>query len=84
MLEVDIVKMLDNQAKGKDEAFDRIMAQLRQAATRRNVDVFDELRAIAGREHASLNRYWGDAGQTDEAIVSRSYQGRRRRRRPLT
>lgn len=70
VLEVDVVKMLDNEAKGKDEVFDRIFTTLRDRAREGEVDIFDALRQIASREHASLNRYWGEPGQSDDAIIS--------------
>lgn len=70
VLEVDVLKMLDNQAKGKDEVFDRIMARVRTAEQTRGVDVFDALREEAARERATLSRYWGEAGQTDETVLS--------------
>jgi preprotein translocase subunit SecD len=70
VLEVDVVKMLENVAKNKDDQFDRMFTQLRTTTQAREVDVFDQLSQIAGREHASLNRYWGEAGQTDAAVIS--------------
>lgn len=70
VLEVDLLKMLDNEAKGKDADFDRLMAALRRATEDGSVEVFDALRQTASRENISLNRYWGEAGQTDNAIVS--------------
>jgi SecD/SecF fusion protein len=70
VLEVDLVQMLDNSAKGKDDVYDRIISSLREQAKRTDVDVLETLRALAAREKASLNRYWGDAGQSDDAVVS--------------
>jgi len=70
VLEVDLLKMLDNEAQGKDADFDRLMTALRRATEDGNTEVFDALRQIAARESISLNRYWGEAGQTDNAIVS--------------
>jgi len=70
VLEVDVLKMLDNQAKGKDDVFDRIMARLRAAEQTRGVDVFDALREEAARERATLSRYWGEPGQSDDAVLS--------------
>jgi preprotein translocase subunit SecD len=69
VLEVDVVQLLDNTAKGKDEIYDRIMNQLRDASKRTDVDVFESLRSLAARENASLSRYWGEAGQTNDAIL---------------
>ncbi|MBU1982828.1 hypothetical protein KJ815_00305, partial [bacterium] len=70
VLEVDLIKMLDNEAKGKDPDFERLLRALREATTERNVEVFDALREIAAREHISLNRYWGEPGQADNTIIA--------------
>jgi SecD/SecF fusion protein len=70
VLEVDILKMLSNQAKGKDDNFERIMARLREVELTRDVDLFDALRDQAARERTTLNRYWGEPGQSDEAVLS--------------
>ncbi|MDD5087893.1 MAG: protein translocase subunit SecD [bacterium] len=70
VLEVDMLKMLDNEAKSKDQDFTRLMTELRQAAENQNVEVFEALRQIAAREHISLNRYWGETGQSDNTIIS--------------
>jgi SecD/SecF fusion protein len=71
VLEVDLVKLLDNRAKGKDEVYDRLMADLRtQTTTMHDVDVFDVLRRLSQREHISLSRYWGEPGQTDDRVIS--------------
>jgi SecD/SecF fusion protein len=70
VLEVDVVKLLDNTAKGKDDAYDRLLAELRERTQDSDVDVFDVLRQISTRDHVSLNRYWGDPGQSDATVIS--------------
>jgi SecD/SecF fusion protein len=71
VLEVDLVKLLDNRAKGKDEVYDRLMGDLRtQTSTMHDVSVFDILRRLAQREHTSLSRYWGEPGQSDDQVIS--------------
>jgi SecD/SecF fusion protein len=70
VLEVDVLKMLDNHAKGKDEVFDRIMARLRTAEQASGTDLFDALREAATREHATLSRYWGEPGQSDATVLA--------------
>lgn len=69
VLEVDVVQLLDNMAKGKDEIYDRIMNPLREASQRTGVDLFETLRSLAQRENASLSRYWGEPGQTNDVIL---------------
>ncbi|MBI5058432.1 protein translocase subunit SecD [candidate division KSB1 bacterium] len=70
VLEVDLVQMLDNSAKGKDEVYDRMLSALRTRARESDIDVLETLHALAVREKASLSRYWGEAGQTDDAIIT--------------
>jgi SecD/SecF fusion protein len=70
VLEVDVLKMIDNAAKGKDEVYDRIAAEVAQRTAAGREDVFDALRVVAQKEHTSLNRYWGQPGQSDADIVS--------------
>ena len=69
VLEVDVVQLLDNMAKGKDEVYDRMMNQLRAAAAKEDIDVLASLRNLAQRENASLSRYWGETGQTDDQVI---------------
>ncbi len=70
VLEVDLLKMLENQAKGKDEAYDRLIQEVRTATQDRDIDVLDVLQDVASRQHVSLNRYWGDTDQSDPDIIS--------------
>jgi len=70
VLEVDLIKLLDNQAKGKDDIYARIMTDLRARVGVGDADVFDALRQLAVRERTSLSRYWGDPGQSDDAVIS--------------
>ena len=69
VLEVDVVQLLDNMAKGKAEVDDRMMNQLRAAAAKEDIDVLASLRNLAQRENASLSRYWGETGQTDDQVI---------------
>lgn len=69
VLEVDVVQLLDNMAKGKDDTYDRIVSQLRSVAQKPDVDLYETLRNVAQKEKASLNRYWGSSGQSDDDIL---------------
>ncbi len=69
VLEVDLVAMLDNTAKGKDEVYDKIMTELRERSRTSDADIFEILRALAAREKASLSRYWGEPGQSDDTVL---------------
>ncbi len=70
VLEVDVVKMLDNIAKGKDDAYEKLITELRSRTQGTDVDVFDVLRQIATRDHTSLNRFWGSPGESDPTVIS--------------
>jgi len=69
-LEVDIVKMLDNLAKNKDETFRQILAEVKKKA----VVSQEPITSILLREFQSrgirLSRYYGDIRQSDSEIIS--------------
>ncbi len=69
-LEVDIVKMLDNLAKNKDETFRQILAEVKKKA----VASQEPITSILLREFQSrgirLSRYYGDIRQSDSEIIS--------------
>lgn len=68
VLEVDVVKLVENTARNKDERFEAIIAELRDRAQAGNVDILEVLQEICRRRSISLSTYWGEAGQTDESI----------------
>jgi preprotein translocase subunit SecD len=68
VLEVDVVKLVENTARNKDERFEAIIAELRDRARAGNVDILEVLQEICRRRSISLSTYWGEAGQTDESI----------------
>jgi len=70
VLEVDLLELLQNSAKGKDDQYEALMRELTPIAKKPDADVFSELETVAGRMNITLNRYWGDAGQSDGDIVS--------------
>jgi SecD/SecF fusion protein len=70
VLEVDLVEMLQNSAKGKDEQYEALMKEVAQASKSPDVEVFDALESVAGRMNISLSRYWGEAGQSDGDVLS--------------
>lgn len=69
-LEVDIVKMLDNLAKNKDETFRQILTEVKKKA----VASQEPITSILLREFQSrgirLSRYYGDIRQSDSEIIS--------------
>ena len=70
VLEVDLLELLQNSAKAKDDQYEALIAQLAPIAKQPDADVFSELQSVAESRNISLNRYWGDAGQSDGDIIS--------------
>ncbi|MBK6909568.1 MAG: protein translocase subunit SecD [bacterium] len=70
VLEVDLLELLQNSAKAKDDQYEALIAQLAPIAKQPDADVFSELQSVAASRNISLNRYWGDAGQSDGDIIS--------------
>lgn len=70
VLEVDLLELLQNSAKGKDEQYEALIREVTPAAKSADADVFAALSSTAKRMNISLNRYWGDAAQTDDEIIS--------------
>lgn len=68
VLEVDLVKLVENAGKSKDEQFERIVAQLRERARAREINILETLRALCADEGIPLSTYWGEPGQSDESI----------------
>jgi preprotein translocase subunit SecD len=69
VLEVNLVELLNNSAKAKDEQFDALMQEVQANATA-NKDVFAVLEGVAKSRNVSLSRYWGEPGQSDGDIIS--------------
>lgn len=70
VLEVDLLELLQNSAKGKDEQYEALMRNIAPEANKPDADVFGVLADQAKSMNISLNRYWGDAGQSDDDIIS--------------
>jgi len=69
LLEVDLVKLVENAAKNKDERLGRIINELRERERGGNMDVLGNLQTICAREHIPLSAYWGEPGQSDASIL---------------
>ncbi len=69
VLEVDVVKLVENTARNKDERCEAILAELRERAHEGNVNILEILQEICRRRNIPLSTYWGEAGQTDESIL---------------
>ncbi len=71
VLEVDLVQMLEHSAKGKDDQYESLMAEVRRATKGTTKDAFDALEESASSKGISLSRFWGEAGQTDADVISK-------------
>jgi SecD/SecF fusion protein len=68
VLEVDLVKLVEDAAKNKDDRFRRIIGELRQRVQVSDINVLETLAELCTNEGVSLSSYWGEPGQTDESI----------------
>jgi SecD/SecF fusion protein len=69
VLEVDLVKLLDNLAQRKDETFDRLLKQIEERAQDPRVDFFDAVTQTFSEAGISLNRYFLNSRATDSEII---------------
>ncbi len=69
-LEVDIVRMLDNLAKNKDETFRQILAEVKKEAVASQEPVTSILLRKFQERGIRLSRYYGDIRQSDAEIIS--------------
>ncbi len=69
-LEVDIVKMLDNLAKNKDETFRQILSEVRKEALTSQEPVTSILLRKFQEKGIRLSRYYGDIRQRDSEIIA--------------
>ncbi len=69
-LEVDVVKMLDNLAKNKDETFRQILAEVKKEALVSHEPVTSILLRKFQEKGIRLSRYYGDIRQSDSEIIS--------------
>lgn len=68
VLEVDLVKLVENSAKNKDARFERILMELREKTRVSSIDILDALSEICLHEQTFLSTYWGEPGQSDESV----------------
>jgi preprotein translocase subunit SecD len=70
VLEVDIVKMLDDMAKNKDQTFDQIMQQVAAQSKQSDADPLDLLGQQFGQRGIRLSRYYGDIRDDNSKVMS--------------
>lgn len=69
-LEVDVIKMLDNLAKNKDETFRQILADVKKEALVSEEPATSILLRKFQEKGIRLSRYYGDIRQSDAEIIS--------------
>ncbi|MBC8204521.1 protein translocase subunit SecD [bacterium] len=60
VLEVDLVKMIENLARDKDELFDEVLSELSDKMQNPDADFYSELTNVFDEREIPLNRYFGD------------------------
>ncbi len=71
VLEVNVLKLLEDIAKNKDSLFDAIMAETRSEATGTEKDVIDILKEKFQTKQVRMSRYYGNIRDSDDDVVSR-------------
>jgi len=69
VLEVDLVKLLDNLAQRKDERFDNMLEQIKLRTSDPEVEFFDVVKQVFGEANIPLNHYFLTSRSTDSEIL---------------
>ncbi|MGO9480595.1 MAG: protein translocase subunit SecD [Candidatus Kryptoniota bacterium] len=70
VLEVNVVKMLDDMAKNKDQTFEQIMQQVAAQAKQSDEDPLDLLNQQFNQRGIRLSRYYGDIRDDNSKVMS--------------
>jgi SecD/SecF fusion protein len=70
VLEVNIVKMLEDMAKNKDQTFEQIMQQVATQAKQTDADPLDLLQQQFEQRGIRLSRYYGDIRDDNNKVMS--------------
>ncbi len=70
VLEVNVVKMLEDMAKNKDQTFNQIMQQVAAAAKLSDVSPLDLLKQQFDQRGIRLSRYYGDIRDDNSKVMS--------------
>ncbi|HUI30001.1 MAG TPA: protein translocase subunit SecD [Candidatus Acidoferrales bacterium] len=70
VLEVNIVKMLEDMAKNKDQTFDQIMQQVAAQAKQTEASPLDLLKQQFDQRGIRLSRYYGDIRDDNSKVMS--------------
>jgi SecD/SecF fusion protein len=69
VLEVDIIRLLDDLAQNKDEQFDALMQTVRQQVAESDEPALDIFSRVFGDAGIRLSRYYGSIRDTDDQIL---------------
>ncbi len=70
VLEVNVVKMLEDMAKNKDQTFDQIMQQVSAQSKQSEVSPLDLLKQQFDQRGIRLSRYYGDIRDDNSKVMS--------------
>ncbi|HEY9166051.1 MAG TPA: protein translocase subunit SecD [Candidatus Kryptonia bacterium] len=70
VLEVNVLKMLSDMAKDKDQTFDQIMQQVAAQAKQSDVSPLDLMRQQFDQRGIRLSRYYGDIRDDNSRVMS--------------
>ncbi len=70
VLEVNVLKMLDDMAKNKDQIFEQIMQQVAAQAKQSDVSPLDLLKQQFDQRGIRLSRYYGDIRDDNSKVMS--------------
>ncbi|MDI6765404.1 MAG: protein translocase subunit SecD [Bacteroidota bacterium] len=71
VLEVNVLKLLDDIAKNKDSLFESIMNEVHLAGTTSEVDLIDVLKQKFQNREVRMSRYYGNIRDSDDDIIGR-------------
>ncbi len=70
VLEVDMVQMMNNLARVKDDRFTQLVAEVKAKTENSDVDFFDELTRVFKDAGIPLNTYFGDLRDSEDDIIA--------------
>ncbi len=70
VLQVNVVKMLEDMAKNKDQTFDDIMKQVSSEVKNNNADPLTALEQACASRNIRLSRYYGDIRDDNSQVMS--------------
>jgi preprotein translocase subunit SecD len=71
VLEVNVLKLLEDIAKNKDDAFNGIMAEIRTESQNSDQDVITLLKQKFEAKQLRLSRYYGNIRDSDDDVIKR-------------